>query len=156
MLVVSYLSTAVRSLFTTWYMTSTPLHGVHTKRDKHSTPRSTHQTGQALHSMEYAQNLKLDSTCSHEIKCLHNMPLHLQWVIRAFHKGFYHTESSPSPSLLKKTYPEVLSVFNSLGRLQFKCLPWMRTARSNDGHTSYFMEAPCFFTPHHWSSSAYC
>ena len=42
------------------------------------TPRSTHQTGQALHSMEYAQNLKLDSTCSHEIKCLHNMPLHLQ------------------------------------------------------------------------------
>ena len=49
---------------------------------------------------------------------------------------------------MKKTHPEVeilrLSLFKPLGCLLLKCLPRTRTARSNDGHASYFAEAPCF------------
>ena len=62
-------------------------------------------------------------------------------------------------TVLKKTHPEVkilrLSLYKSLSCLLLKCLPWTRTARSNDGHASYFAEAPCFLDPQRWSSAAY-
>ena len=41
-----------------------------------------------------------------------------------------------------------------LGSLLLKCSPRTRTAHSNDGHTSYVTEAPCFLAPQRWSSSA--
>ena len=43
-----------------------------------------------------------------------------------------------------------------LGCLPLKCLLRTRTAHINDGHTSFFAEAPCFLTPQRWSSLAYC
>ena len=49
--------------------------------------------------------------------------------------------------LLKKTHPEVEILRLSLGLLLLKSLPRMRTTRSNDGHASYFAEAPCFLNP---------
>ena len=41
-----------------------------------------------------------------------------------------------------------------LGCLPLKCLLRTRTARINNGHTSYFAEASCFLDPQRWSSLA--
>ena len=50
---------------------------------------------------------------------------------------------------------EIKSLFKPLSYLLFKFILQMQTAHSNDGHVSYFAEAPCILAPQCWSSPAY-
>ena len=63
-------------------------------------------------------------------------------------------------AVMVKTHPAVeilrLSLSKPLGCLLLKCLPQMRTTRSNDGCARYLAEVPCFLTHKRWNSSAYC
>ena len=55
--------------------------------------------------------------------------------------------TKPASTELLNISRSLASLFMSLGSLLLNCLPRTRTPCSNDGHTNYFAEAPCFLGP---------
>ena len=73
--------------------------------------------------------------------------------------GIFIPRTSPPPPrrrlIPQSKYWDYYYLPKPLGCQPLKCLLQTRTACINDGHTSYFAEAPCFLAPQRWSLLAH-